>query len=331
MVEVSRGRVAIALLAALLVVPPATAVAQQNQSPPRPQPAGQPAAGNQSPAAPGNQTPAAPQLPPSIPLYVSPGIVQQIQIKLLALGLPVPSVSGAWGDLSSAALRTFQTKNGLDAGGDLDELTLAALGLPEVLRGDVPAGGDAPVSAQAAATGGAQVHASPRLARLLQTKLTEAGFPTDNVFGIWLAGSETAARNYQKAKNLDITGTLDLRLIHELGLTAALTEPKTGKLPSDAAAQVLSAKATAFTGVGISISPAGVRQIQMALQQRGFKEVQVDGRWSEGASAALKKFQEAQNLEPTGSVNLRTLRALGFNNPLVDLDVATPTAQKPTK
>ena len=47
---------------------------------------------------------------------------------------------------------------------------------------------------------------------LLQTKLTEAGFPTDNVFGIWMAGSETAARNFQKAKGLDITSTLDLRI-----------------------------------------------------------------------------------------------------------------------
>lgn len=330
MVEVRRFTVAITLLAALLLVPDAV-VAQQNQSPPRPQPGGQPAAGNQSPAAPGNQTPAAPQLPPSIPLYISPGIVQQIQTKLLGLGLPVPTVSGAWGDNSAAALRRFQTKNGLDAGGDLDELTLVALGLPEVLRGEVPPGGDAPVSASAASTGGAQVHASPRLARLVQTKLAEAGFPTDNVFGIWLAGSETAARNFQKAKKLDITGTLDLRLIHELGLTSALTEPKTGKLPSDAAAQVLSEKATAFTGAAVSISPAGVRQIQLALQQRGFKEVPVDGRWNDAASAVLKKFQEAQKLEPTGSVNLRTLRALGFTNPLADLDVATPAAPKTTK
>jgi F-type H+-transporting ATPase subunit a len=34
------------------------------------------------------------------------------------MGFPVPSVSGAWGDMSSAALAKFQAKNGLDAGGD---------------------------------------------------------------------------------------------------------------------------------------------------------------------------------------------------------------------
>ena len=126
------------LLAALIVVP-ATAIAQQNQSPPRPQPAGQPA-GNQSPATPGNQTPAAPQPPPGIPLYINPGIVQQIQLKLLSLGLPVPTVSGAWGDNSAAAIRTFQTKNGIDAGGDLDELTLDCAGHARSAEGRSGAG-----------------------------------------------------------------------------------------------------------------------------------------------------------------------------------------------
>jgi peptidoglycan hydrolase-like protein with peptidoglycan-binding domain len=329
MVEARRTPPIMLLLAALIVVP-TTAIAQQNQSPPRPQPAGQPTA-NQSPATPGNQTPAAPQPPPGIPLYINPGIVQQIQLKLLSLGLPVPTVSGAWGDNSAAAIRTFQTKNGIDAGGDLDELTLIALGMPEVLKGDPVPGADLPVSAQAAAAGGAPIYASPRLTRVVQNKLGESGFPTDNVFGVWLAGSETAARGFQKAKNLDITGTLDLRLIHELGLTASLTEPKPGKLPSDNAAQVLSDRAIGFTGAPITISPAGVRQIQTALQQRGFKEVAVDGRWNDQASAALKKFQEAQKLEATGSVNLRTLRALGFNNPLSDLDQATAAPAKTTK
>ena len=57
----------------------------------------------------------------------------------------------------------------------------------------------------------------------------------------------------------------------------------------------------------------------------------VDGRWNDQAAAALKKFQEAQKLEATGSVNLRTLRALGFTNPLSDLDQATAAPAKTTK
>ena len=316
----------IALAVVLLIAVPMWAARAQR---PRPQAPGQPAAGNQSPSAPGNKTPAAPQPPPAVPIHISPGIVQLVQQKLLALGLPVPTVSGAWGDNSSAALRQFQTKNGLDEAGDLDERTLHALGLASVLHGEVPPGGDAPVSAQAAATGGAPLHASPRLTRVVQNTLTAAGFPTDNIFGVWLAGSETAARNFQKAKGLDLTGALDLRLLHELGLTDSLLAPPASKLPTDAVAQILSEKAVTFTGAPLSISPAGVRQVQMALQQRGFREVAPDGRWSEAAADALKRFQEKQALEVTGSLNLRTLRALGFTNPLSDLDRGTASPVKP--
>jgi peptidoglycan hydrolase-like protein with peptidoglycan-binding domain len=248
--------------------------------------------------------------------------VQLVQQKLLSLGYPVPSISGAWGETSSAALARFQEKAGLDPGGDLDELTLLALEMPQVLQGEIPPGADAPVTPQAASSGGAPLALSPGTTRMLQTKLNEAGFPTDNVFGIWMAGSETAARSFQKAKGLDITSTLDLRIVHALGLTSALTEPKPGKLPTDSVAQILSEKAAAFTGAPVFIGPAGIRQVQLALQQRGHKEVAVDGRWSEANAQSLKKFQESQKLEPTGSVNLRTLRVLGFKRPLAELDHA---------
>ena len=255
-----------------------------------------------------------------------------IQEKLSSMGYSMPTVSGAWGDNSAAGLAQYQRKQGLDPGGDLDELTLTALGFPQVLTGEVPPGGDIAVSASAAASGGAPLSASPRLTRLVQNKLTEAGFPTHNVFGIWIRDIDNAPRNFQKAKGLDITNTLDLQLIHTLGFTESFTNPKPGKLPTDNVAQILSDSAVLLTGSPVSISAFGIRQVQTALQQRGFKEIAVDGKWSEAVSGALKKFQEAQKLEPTGSLNLRTLRALGFNNPIAELDKPTPApAPKPTK
>ena len=312
----------IALVALTAVSVSIVVLSAQNQTPGRPQTPGQPPATNQSAPAP------EPPTTPGVPLYVSPGVVQLIQQKLLSLGYPVPSISGAWGETSSAALAKFQSKNGLDPGGDLDELTLGALGFGQVLRGEVPPGGDAPVSAQAAATGGGQLYASPRLTRQIQNKMTEAGFPTDNVFGIWMAGSETATRNYQKAKGLEITGTLDLRLIHALGLSASLADPKPGKLPTDSVAPILSDRAVTFTGAPIAIGPAGIMQVQRALALRGYKDVLMDGKWSGATTSALKRFQEAQKLETTGTVNIRTLRALGFTSPLTDVDVAQQVATK---
>ena len=117
----------------------------------------------------------------------------------MSMGHPMPTISGAWGELSAKGLAEYQRKQGLDPGGDLDELTLTALGMPEVLRGEVPPGGDAPVSASAAASGGAPLVVSPRLTRVLQTKLSQAGFPTHNVVGIWITDIDNSPRNFQKA------------------------------------------------------------------------------------------------------------------------------------
>jgi peptidoglycan hydrolase-like protein with peptidoglycan-binding domain len=276
---------------------------------------------NQTPGTPANQTPAKPAEPPPVPgtpLHISPGIVKLIQEKLRAMGHPIPTVSGAWGELSARGLAEFQRKQGLDPGGDLDEITLTALGLPEVLRGDVPAGGDAPVSESAAASGGAPLSVSPRLTRVLQNQLTEAGYPTHNVVGIWITEIDNSPRNFQKAKGLDITNTLDLQLLHALDLTEAFVNPPPGKLPTDAIADVLTDDAQLLTGTPLRIGPTGLRQVQTALLQRGHKEITADGRWSDAVAAAVKGFQEAQKLEPTGNLNLRTLRALGLA--LTELD-----------
>jgi hypothetical protein len=314
--------IAVALLLFTVVFDPLVA---QNQTPNRPQlPAKPGAQANQSAGAPTNQTGAKPAEPAPIagaPLYISPGIALLVQEKLLAMGYPVPTLSGAWGDNSAAALAQYQRKQGLDPGGDLDELTLTALGMPEVLRGEVPAGGDRPVSAAAAATGGAPVSASPRLTRVIQNKLTQAGYPTHNVFGIWIRDIDSAARNYQKAKGLDITNSLDLQLIHSLGVLDSLLAPPPGKLPGDSVVQILSEQTLLLTGAPLSVSAYGIRQVQTALVQRGHKELAVDGKWSDAMGAALKKFQDGQKLETTGLLNLRTLRALGFNNPLAELDL----------
>ncbi|HUE87024.1 MAG TPA: peptidoglycan-binding domain-containing protein [Vicinamibacterales bacterium] len=278
---------------------------------------------NQTPATPANKTPAKPAEPapvPGTPLHISPGIVKLIQGKLVSMGHPIPTVSGAWGELSAKGLAEFQRKQGLDPGGDLDELTLTALGMPEVLRGEVPAGGDAPVSAPAAATGGAPLAVSPRLTRVVQNKLTQFGFPTHNVVGIWITEIDNSPRNFQKSKGLDVTNTLDLQLLHALDLTESLTNPQPGKLPTDAITEVLTDDALLLTGTPLRISAVGLRQVQTALIRQGHKEITADGKWSDGVSAAVKKFQESQKLDATGSLDLRTLRALGFAHPLSELD-----------
>jgi peptidoglycan hydrolase-like protein with peptidoglycan-binding domain len=63
----------------------------------------------------------------------------------------------------------------------------------------------------------------------------------------------------------------------------------------------------------LTLSPATVRQIQQQLNLLGYDAGHVDGIWGPVSSRAMTNFQQAQGLEPTGRINLRSLTALGIS------------------
>lgn len=56
-----------------------------------------------------------------------------------------------------------------------------------------------------------------------------------------------------------------------------------------------------------------VRNIQQALDSKGFSTRATDGRWGPETEAALRKFQQQQNIGGDGQLNHETLAALGVN------------------
>ncbi|HYH20701.1 MAG TPA: peptidoglycan-binding domain-containing protein [Azospirillum sp.] len=66
-------------------------------------------------------------------------------------------------------------------------------------------------------------------------------------------------------------------------------------------------------GAQITASPAQVRQVQQVLKQSGYNAGNVNGSWDQQTSQAVRNFQQAQGLEPTGQLNTRTLSALGIS------------------
>ena len=127
------------------------------------------------------------------------------------------------------ALAQFQRKQGLDPGGDLDELTLAALGLAQVLTGDVPqagmrrqriGGGER----RRAAVGEPATH--PRGAEQAHRR---QAFRRTTCSASGLRDIDNSPRNFQKAKGLDITNTFDLQIIHSLGLTGCADRSEAGQ------------------------------------------------------------------------------------------------------
>lgn len=66
-------------------------------------------------------------------------------------------------------------------------------------------------------------------------------------------------------------------------------------------------------GAQLYVSPAVVRQIKQGLNQAGYSAGTVNGSWDKKAQNAMKEFQAAQGLAPTGNINLTTLNVLGVN------------------
>jgi peptidoglycan hydrolase-like protein with peptidoglycan-binding domain len=58
--------------------------------------------------------------------------------------------------------------------------------------------------------------------------------------------------------------------------------------------------------------PDRYREIQQALAQKGYYKNTPTGNWDTESQGALKKFQEDQNLEPSGKLDSLTLIALGL-------------------
>ena len=71
-------------------------------------------------------------------------LISQVQERLRALGFDAGPVNGDWNEKTQAALAQFQLSLALPAGGQLDELTLAHLGVRDY---PASAGGSAPPAA----------------------------------------------------------------------------------------------------------------------------------------------------------------------------------------
>ncbi len=56
-----------------------------------------------------------------------------------------------------------------------------------------------------------------------------------------------------------------------------------------------------------------VRQVQQALNDQGYKAGKADGKWGAKSQQALKQFQQAKGMEPTGQLNQEVITALGVS------------------
>jgi peptidoglycan hydrolase-like protein with peptidoglycan-binding domain len=87
----------------------------------------------------------------------SSGVVKQVQQELKQKGFDAGPVDGRWGPMTEKGVKQFQKSQNIQASGQLDERTLAALGIqePSSATGGSRAGSSGPAGAAAESAGSA--------------------------------------------------------------------------------------------------------------------------------------------------------------------------------
>ncbi|MBR0661943.1 peptidoglycan-binding domain-containing protein [Neoroseomonas oryzicola] len=146
---------------------------------------------------------------------LSPAATVLIQEKLQQAGVYAGRADGIWGPDSQAALERFQQTRSLQVTGQLNQATVATLG---VTPGDLLVA--RPAQPPAAASSGAAVPdlLSSAAVRNVQQRLRSLGFYRGATDGLWGAGTQTAIERFQQGRGLQATGQVNPATLQALGL-----------------------------------------------------------------------------------------------------------------
>lgn len=210
--------------------------------------------------------------------------VRSVQQALVNQGVAiVGGVDGVFGPATEAALKSFQTSQGLTASGKVDDATAIALGLAS-----------SPLLGLTQGNQGDPV-------RQLQQRLVAAGITlaADGVFGPKTAA---ALQQFQTSAGLAATGTVDAATAAALGGVTPTGTPATPATPSAASGMV-----------GLAMGSRGdqVKALQQLIIKAGINLVGgADGIFGVITGSALRAFQEANGLPADGVANDATIQAL---------------------
>jgi peptidoglycan hydrolase-like protein with peptidoglycan-binding domain len=143
---------------------------------------------------------------------VPPAGVQSVQNSLRHAGTYNGAVDGVWGPDSVSALQQFQASHQLQATGQLNQATVAALGIdPAALLGNQQAALQPPPPPPADTL-------QPASVRTVQTRLRDLGFYTGAVDGVWGQSTQNAIGQFQQNRGLQPNGLLTPPTVSAMGI-----------------------------------------------------------------------------------------------------------------
>jgi len=232
--------------------------------------------------------------------FMSGQDVFAVQHALVARGFRPGTVDGIYGPNTAAAVRAFQTANGLPVTGIVCGQTYVLL---NVGCRSVPPCPPVPGDCRVLFTANPFMRGPDVLA--VQQVLRTQGFYAGALDGIYGPNTATAVRNFQASRAILTTGNVCGGLYATLGIVCSSPPPCPRRHPIDACRR-LRLTSPLLRG-------SDVAAVQIALANRGFNLVQVDGIYGLNTVSAVQAFQTAAGLPANGVVCSLEYRALFLN------------------
>lgn len=174
---------------------------------------------------------------------MSSDLVRDVQRGLATRGYDVGPQDGVFGDSTQQALRKFQRDQRMNATGQVDGQTLAALGVvggvgPGSQRAYTPSPAYTPTSKRQGAmapqqSGAQRVGLSREQVRSVQQNLADRGYDPGPVDSRWGPRTQGALQSFQKDQNIRGSGRPDPQTLAALGVEGGAPATQTGQLPED--------------------------------------------------------------------------------------------------
>ena len=177
--------------------------------------------------------------------------------------------------------------------------------------GSGPAGSKS-AEADSAAKRGPVFRANKEQIATVQTKLKSKGLYSGEASGKLDPDTRAAIKSFQKDNGLATTGTLNRATLEKMGIE--LTDQQKSIPVSESS--FASAKKSSGDRPARTIFRATKGQImeaQKLLRGRGMYEGEETGKLDDSTRDGLKKYQEANGLRATGTLNQQTLEKMGID------------------
>ncbi len=215
------------------------------------------------------------------------------------------------------ALKKFQSENGLNATGTLNRATLEKMNIELTDKQK-----EIPIPASSYATA-AKDNKTDKPKRVIfrankeqvmeaQKMLKEKAMYDGEATGKLDDSTRTALKKYQSENDLNAAGTLNRATLEQMGIALTDKQKEMPVSPNSSATAMKEDKSDKPKKMIFRASKEQIMQTQKMLKEKGMYSGDETGKLDDATREGLKKYQEANGLKSTGTLNQVTLEKMGI-------------------